>query len=304
MKILAIYNPISGDTDKSFFLENLRGQSSHYGFELDIYETTGKDDLAMLKAIIKKSEPERLLAMGGDGTFALAARAAMNSACSVGVIPFGSSNGLAKEIGVQSDPLEALDDFLKSHLIVDMDMIRINDTDYCIHLGDIGLNARIVKSFHEDENRGMVTYAKYLAQEIKNEVQIGYRINCENGIESGEAAMIAFGNGRKFGTGVPINMNGNPFDGKFELIVVEKIGLATILNAGISIVNDASIEKSIDKKWSLKEATIHFSEPQMVQADGELLGQFKVVKLEIIEKAFRVVTNAKNPYLSAKGSVA
>ena len=70
---LFIINPIAGSGNRNVFKKafaNWQAQTKHL---FNIYETTGKNDVKNLEALLAKNEPTVLAAVGGDGTLLLAA---------------------------------------------------------------------------------------------------------------------------------------------------------------------------------------------------------------------------------------
>src|SRR4051812_33965066 len=68
--------------------------------QFEIYNTSGKNDQDHIKKIIAGFNPEILVAVGGDGTINMVSGLILNSAISLGIIPMGSANGLAKNLGI------------------------------------------------------------------------------------------------------------------------------------------------------------------------------------------------------------
>ncbi len=296
MKILLVVNPISGGVDKSQFARNARNECRKYGIELVIFKTTGGDDLANLRKEIDEFSPDRIAAVGGDGTFRLAAIANLDAGIPVGVIPFGSANGFAKELGVAQDPDVAFSDFLKSQWVENMDLIRVND-EYCIHMADIGLNARIVKGFSSDGQRGMAGYAKHFFRELSNSEPFGYELIIDGKTHSGKSEMISIGNGRKFGFGVPINKSGNPFDGKADIVIVDDLDAPKIIRAGLSAIDEVFMENLDTEVHRATEAHISLKQPREFQCDGELIGTVSELDISMLEGAIPYITTNLNPYI-------
>src|SRR5690606_29458282 len=170
MKLLFVVNPISGGVDKEPFLQEAISLCEKFNIDLNIFKTTGKDDEKQLKKVLQTFQPDRVASVGGDGTVLFTSIALLNSSIPLGIIPLGSANGMAGELNISSDPIEALQDIITSKLTGKLDILNINDTHYCMHIGDVGINAQIVESYNKDENRGMMTYAKYFIEEL-NDVQ-------------------------------------------------------------------------------------------------------------------------------------
>lgn len=296
MKILLVVNPVSGDVDKSQFLQSAKDQCAKYGYKLGIFKTTGEGDLEKLRKEIETFSPGRIGAVGGDGTFRLVAIANLKSEIPIGVIPFGSANGFAKELGAAQDPNEAFSDLLKSQLIARMDAIKINEA-HCIHMADLGLNARIVKAFNSDENRGMATYAKHFFSELSNSASFGFELRCNDETLTGQSEMISVGNGRKFGFGVPINKSGNPFDGKADIVIVDVINAQKIIRAGLSAIDEVFMDNLDTQTQSVNEAEIKLDQPQFFQCDGELIGKVSELKISVLKGAIPYITTKLNPYI-------
>jgi diacylglycerol kinase (ATP) len=297
MNLLAVINPVSGGTDKAVFLDYLDENCKQYGISTHVFKTTGEKDLEKLKAEIDRLKPDKIMAAGGDGTFALCALASMGSQIPVGIVPLGSANGMAKELGVKSDPEQAFDAFVKSQLHKPMDVILINSEHHCFHLGDAGFNARVVKDYDNDENRGMLVYGKHASTHYGNLEPFKYTIEANGRTYQGKCSMLAFGNGRKYGTGIPINTEGNPFDGKFEIVTVVDLDFKTALKAGLSLISEYFTESNFDETISTDKAVIRFESKELVQSDGEVLGEFETLTLEMKAGAFVLLTDGENPYL-------
>src|ERR1700704_5437823 len=150
MKLLFIVNPVSGGVNKEPFLSEAQQLCKRYGIALTIFRTTGKNDTDQLNQIFKKEQPDKVAAVGGDGTVLFAAICLLDSGLPLGIIPQGSANGMAKELQVNSNAMEALKDIIMSEVYAGMDLIRVNGTYYSMHIGDVGINANLVKSFSED----------------------------------------------------------------------------------------------------------------------------------------------------------
>ena len=104
--------------------------------------------------------PDKVVSIGGDGTALFTALALMGSPYPMGIVPLGSANGMAKELFVNPKPIEALRDIIMSNRIEGLDILKVNDEYYTMHLGDVGVNANLVEAYEKDPNRGMITYAK------------------------------------------------------------------------------------------------------------------------------------------------
>lgn len=294
MKLLFIVNPISGGVDKEPFLEQARIICNKYGIQFEIFKTTGNNDEQNALRAIDDFKPDKIASVGGDGTTLFVATLLLNTDYAMGIIPLGSANGMATELFVNPDPVEALKDIIMSNISGGLDMIKINDEHYTLHIGDVGLNASIVESYEKDPNRGMATYAKYFLEELTKLKPFKVRVKSEGEETETTVIMAAICNARKYGTGVPLNVIGNPMDGKFEIVLIEKIDAASLITAGLSAFNDKFYDSQTSKIIQTDRAEIIFEEPRMLQLDGEVIQTYKKLDIELLKSAVQLITTGDN----------
>jgi diacylglycerol kinase (ATP) len=293
MKLLIVVNPVSGDIDKKQFLKEATKLCSSKLIEFSIFKTTGVDDEKNLKKAIREYNPDKVASAGGDGTTLLTAVCLKNTGIPMGIIPLGSANGMANDLIVNSDPLIALTDLIHSEKYLDLDLILINDKYFCIHIGDIGFNAKIIEDYSKDPRRGKITYLKYFIKAYYSKQTFEYEILANKEVFKGKAIMIGICNGRKYGTGVPLNKNGSPFDGKLELVLVNYATAKTLLRAGLSIFSDDYIDIHNAQVIECSEASIFLSEKKILQLDGEIIGKVDEIHAKVLKGAVRYISQSK-----------
>ena len=298
MKLLFVVNPISGGINKEPFLKSAKSICQKYGIEFRIFKTSGKDDEARLKKELSDFKPDRVASVGGDGSTLFTAIVLKNTSIPMGIIPLGSANGMAAELFVNPNPTAALIDIIASKIIAGLDMVLVNDKYYSIHIGDVGINARIVDDYAKDKKRGMTTYAKYFIAELKKSkpFEITIKANGKTYRESG--VMTGICNARKYGTGIPLNLNGNPMDGKFEIVVVRNINIHSLIKSGLSKFDERFSNSHNGLVIQTTEAEIHFDKPRLLQLDGEVIGKFEKLDIKIMAGAIKFISHGENTYIN------
>src|SRR5687768_2506542 len=121
MKLLFIINPGSGKNTTNWrsFVEEFFTGGEH---EIKVVMLDDSCSLELTKTQIEDFKPHRVIAVGGDGTVKFSASCLLKTGVPLAIIPAGSANGMAKELGIPADPLKAMDiavhGFLKSiHLV-------------------------------------------------------------------------------------------------------------------------------------------------------------------------------------------
>jgi diacylglycerol kinase family enzyme len=300
---LFVINPISGGTDKKILRQFIEEESRKSAITYSIYETTGKNDGAAILRLLQEGTFGVVVAAGGDGTVMLVAQVLMDRPERLGIIPLGSANGLAKELGLLRtlDPVRSLItrerirkawSVIQHGHVLEMDAIRIQEKHLSLHLSDIGLNAKIVKRFEKDKLRGFRGYARQFFREIPLRERIYYRIQTDDRDYRGHAYMIVIANATMYGSGAVINRDGKIDDGKVELCIVKDITLKGLLKAMLSIFKkDVSYEKKDLKVVGCTHATISLRRKQTLQVDGEVVGETAKVKVEVLHHCVRVLVN-------------
>lgn len=297
MKLFFIVNPISGGVDKEPFLTEARALCELYGLQFEIFKTTGKDDKKNALEHIHSFHPDKVISVGGDGTTLFTATTLLDTGYPMGIIPLGSANGMATELFVDPHPKNALVDIILSDKIGDLDLLLINGEHHALHVGDVGINAQIVESYDKDPKRGMITYAKYFLDELHKLEPFRVKVETEEGSYNGNVLMTALCNARKYGTGVPLNTTGNPMDGKFEIVLLEKLDLPLLIRAGLASLNDKYLDSQKSKVITATKARIEFDRPRLLQLDGEVIQEYDTIDVEILKGAARLITTSRNKCL-------
>ena len=298
MKLLFVVNPISGGVHKEPFLKQAKSTCKKYGIDYYIFKTTGKDDESRLNDVLQDYMPDKVASVGGDGTTLFTSIGLINTNIPMGIIPLGSANGMAIELFVNLNPIEALRDIIMSDVIGELDIIKVNQKYYSIHIGDVGVNAQIVEAYEKDKNRGMATYAKYFIEELKDIKAFDIKIEANGETINEKGVMLGICNSRKYGTGVPLNIDGNPMDGKFEIVIVKNIDVSSLLKAGLSKFDESFYDSQNGIVISTQKAEISFNQARLLQLDGEVIGKFDKLNIEILKGAVKLITHNENLYLN------
>lgn len=296
-----VVNPISGGNDKSLFYRFLEEENKNQGFTYQLYITTGINDELELQKKIKQSTPEVIIAVGGDGTLLLVAKVVKNTSIKIGLIPFGSANGMSRELNIRKisdinlslNPSERFRDcwnIIKRGQVHDIDLLQINKKYYSLHLSDIGLNAKIVKRFESEKIRGYFGYARLFFKELKQKKRISYRLVADGIPYQGKAYMIVIANATMYGTGSVINPIGKLNDGLFEICLVKQIKFIGLMQSLFRIFRKNMLRrKDLVKIVSCKKATIELKNSETLQVDGEVIGEIERVEINILPKALKII---------------
>ena len=289
LKILFVLNPVSGGNKKPDWEELIKDYFKELPHEIDFFKLTGGNDKPEIENKVKEMHPNRVVAVGGDGTVSLVGKILVQNKIPLGILPGGSANGMAAELNIPADPQKALD-IIVSGRIHSCDTIKINEDDMVFHLADLGLNAQIIKYFDESRFRGMLTYSRMLFKALVNKRLMKVHLKGDNLDETIAAYMIVIANASKYGTGAVINPDAVTDDGIFELVVVRRIALSEFIKLFWSYksFNPRSVEIfETTKVEIISKKDVRF------QIDGEYKGRVRNLKAEIMPAALDILVPGK-----------
>jgi diacylglycerol kinase (ATP) len=282
-RILFIINPGSGnrDTDWPLVINKYFSSLDH---TIELYRLTKDCSVQTIREKIIAFSPQQVIAVGGDGTVRMIAECLLQKNIALGILPAGSANGLAKELGISEDPATALEILLNGGL-KKIHVIRING-QLCIHLADIGFNAFVIKKFESRRGRGMWGYIMASVSVLLNRPLMDVEMQIGNKVIRISAAMIVIANATKYGSGAVINPVGKLDDECFEVIAVKKISLGELFKMTVS---HASYDREKTEIFQTNTLTMRSVKKAHFQVDGEYLGRVNEIKANLVPHALEII---------------
>lgn len=288
-RYLFVVNPIAGGENKDPCLDYLKTVYEKKNIAYSIFKTTGENDYAKVKQAIDDTNPTIVVAIGGDGTINLVAQLIRNTDLIFGIIPLGSANGLAVELGIPEDFKQAVQVLLNQN-VRPLDAVLINKTYLSLHLSDIGLNAKVVKRFEEEKMRGMLGYARQFISELFQLRPRKYILKLDGGDSfKKKANMIILANATKYGTGIEVNPDGKLDDGYFEVCIIKPFRWYQFFPILFSFLTKRIRTSPHVSMHRCQTAQITNRNQEVLQVDGEVIGNPKSIDVEILSQAYQVI---------------
>ena len=232
MELQLICNPTAGnglalETSK-VMEEKLKAQ--HIPYSMLMTERVGHATVLAAAAALKGYST--VAAIGGDGTLLEVASGLCNSRTAMGIIPAGTGNDFIKTVGIPNDPLAALDIVLNTPPLP-TDTVRINNR---IFLNETGTGFDVmVLDYAEKAKKHMKGLAPYLYGVIRTIFHfrsVKLTLSVDGGApENRELLVLAAGNGRYIGGGIPIAPDAVPDDGLLDVVLVNRMNKLRMLRA-------------------------------------------------------------------------
>lgn len=142
-RTLAILNPATGAVPLRRIRQLLHNQARKSGIELEFVETERADHATEIVRA-RGAEFDSVVAVGGDGTVSEVVAGAIGTDLVIGIVPTGSTNMVAKELGIPRLLSHAVRVALTSSNTITMDVAKAGDFPF-IHMGGAGFDAAIMR---------------------------------------------------------------------------------------------------------------------------------------------------------------
>ena len=229
----------------------------------------------------------RIVAAGGDGTVNQVANGIAGSDAVLGLLPMGTVNVFAIELGLPSHNLKLCWDVIEGANVRLVDLPSANGK-YFVQLAGVGLDAQVVKetSLALKRSFGPLSYLISAAQ-IAARQPPKLLVESENAPVD-EGSFVLIGNGRLYGGPFPFFKHAVIDDGLFDVVVFKRLGYLEIIKYLQDVVFSADIRVPEVEYFQTQRLRLTSEQDVPVEVDGELAGNCPV-DFQIQKKALRVL---------------
>jgi diacylglycerol kinase (ATP) len=270
VSITIIINPISGGVrpDAARARADLaRAVLDQHGERPDVFVTDAVGHARDLATAAMKQGARLVMAWGGDGTINEVASALAFSDVALGIVPAGSGNGLARELGVDPRPGVAIADALAAETRP-IDVGEIEGRLFA-NIAGIGVDAFVASRFSLARRRGFLGYVGITASALMTYIPTHYHITTGGLSVDARAVLVTIANSAQFGNGARIAPGARVDDGLLDLVVVqERWRLATLgqlprlFNGTMGRMRGCTIQR-------IREVIVEADRPMTFHVDGE-----------------------------------
>lgn len=219
-----IINPISGTGGRPEVARQ-RAESAvalceSRGIEPKVFVTERSGHARELARKLVADRVTTVVAWGGDGTINEVASALAFGTTPMAIVPSGSGNGLARELGIPFDAPAALAIAIDGAERV-MDAGEL-DGHLFFNIAGIGLDARIAHRFAVEGlvRRGFARYLEIGLQEIFSFTPDHHTVAVDGQTFRERTLLIAIANARQYGNGALIAPAARIDDGRLDVVIV------------------------------------------------------------------------------------
>jgi len=288
-RMLAISNPKASGGEYRRDMPRIMAALRALGYEVVERRTTAPGDAAAFAREAVAESFALVCALGGDGTVNETVNGLAGSGVPLAVVPTGTVNVLAMELGIPLDPPDAVRVIEKGSLSW-IDLGLAGDRYFALMAG-VGMDARTVASVNPLLKKTLKEAAFAVQGAVSYFVHDEplFRVECEERTEEGYFAV--FGNASNYGGAFGITPYADMRDGLLDVCVLkDKSFLGTAWYWLAALINSHVNHPKV-AYFRTEAAQVSAVEPGqevLVQTDGEVAGKLPL-ECRVAARALRVV---------------
>ena len=290
-KIAFIINPFSGTGKKEDIPSLIKQELDNEVFETEIVFTGYRGHGTELAKEFVEKNFQIVVAVGGDGTVNEVGRSLINTDTSLGIIPIGSGNGLARHLGIPMNLKKAIKQLNHSEPIR-MDYGLVNNRPFFCTCGT-GFDAYVSTEFAKGKKRGVMSYIEkiitgYFTYKSQNYHLLGEGIDLNS-----KAFVITFANASQWGNNAYIAPQASVQDGKLDISIMSSFPIIALPTLALQL-----FAKTIDKDLFMttlrsKDITLIREESGPFHYDGEPYEEGLKIEIRTITDGLKVLVNKR-----------
>jgi diacylglycerol kinase (ATP) len=290
--VVAIVNPLSGagahPDVASRRVALIESRFAATGIAGCVHVTTHAGHARELASRAAADRADLVVAWGGDGTINEVAGAIAGTGTVLGIVPAGSGNGFANELGIPREPAHAIDIALTGATrTIDAGEM---DGRFFFNIAGIGFDAAVAEQFNACERgrRGLRPYLRIAVTQAFRYRSRRYRVELDGEVVETTALLVAFANGREYGNGMRLAPRASMEDGLLEAIIVnDRAAMTRLWHARHLALGSADRAPGLTRR-SVRTATIESDQPMTYHVDGEIGRAGRTVSVRVRPRALQV----------------
>jgi YegS/Rv2252/BmrU family lipid kinase len=291
-RALIIYNRNAGGGRRASRLEEVVALLTREGVEVEIHQTSFAGDAEQTAAAARfvGSGPDVLICAGGDGTINEVVNGLAGGDTPLALLPMGTANVLAAEIGLETDP-QALVDNIFSGVPVTVHLGIANDRYFTLMTG-VGLDAEVVASVDKKLKRktGKLAYGLATLKRWSVYRDHHFRVTVD-GVEH-RAAGVIVANGHYYGGRFVCAENARITEPGLHVCLFQKPGRWQAVYYMIALFGGFLDRLNTYRVIPGREIHIADDRDGPVQGDGDIITQLPLA-IRVAEETIRVLMPRK-----------
>lgn len=222
-KIAFLINPVSTKKLRCNIEQLIANSLDSKSYTYTISYSTSPEHLTELAKNSVKRQVDIIVAVGGDGTVQRVGKELIGSKSSLGIVPIGSGNGLARHFSISTNPTIALKQ-LSTGIIKRIDTVNVNN-EVALNVAGVGFDGHIAHKFSSSKVRGFWTYLWVVTREYFTYQSENYSFHVDGEKFQTHAFLISICNASQYGNNAVIAPLAKVDDGLIDIVIIKKFSL-------------------------------------------------------------------------------
>jgi diacylglycerol kinase (ATP) len=286
-RTIIIINPRAGTRGLAYFRRTLRKHP-------DVLDYSTFSDINEFRSFIRKNfdNYDIFVAAGGDGTVNSLASELIGTDKILAVIPFGSGNGFAREMGFKKDVADLVK-CIGDPKVFEMDVLFVNNLP-CINVAGTGIDSFIAHDFSNLRIRGFINYGLTAFKIVSYIKPFEIEIKLDSGVIKERSYMVSVANTRQFGNNALIAPGAVPNDGRFDIAILKPFPKILFPFFAIRLLA-GTLKESIYLKYIVCENQVRIkTSEKRFHIDGEPVLINDEIFISIRKHALKVLKSSHN----------
>lgn len=296
--IRVIYNPVAGPKMVRK-IGSVREILSAEKIPFEIRETAGPGDAVLLAREAAHAGMEAAIAVGGDGTVNEVANGLAGSSTRLLVVPHGTGNVFADEVGLPGS-VEGCLSLFSSGKTISVRLAKAGERHFLL-LASAGFDAEVLERMGARGKHYLGIGAYFLAGAVhllRQQPSLWVELPGKERMEV-QAAIVC--RGKKYGGGVIMAPSGNLEGDTLQVVALRRLGRLSILRFAWNILRGKHAGSPDVLIQETTSVLVRSRIPSAAQVDGEYLGTLPV-RFEMTNVSVRVVVPPGYPGEKPAGS--
>lgn len=208
-----------------------------------------------------------IVAVGGDGTVNETARSLAGSGVTLGIIPRGSGNGLARELGIPMSLRKSVDSLVTGKPKI-IDVCAVNEQLFLCTSG-IGFDAQVADRMAKAHKRGFKRYVEFTIAESLAFKPFGVKLEIDGKLIEKKVFLVTFANARQFGNNAFIAPGADISDGLIDVVVVNPFPKIWLPVFGLGLFAGYIPRLPFVEVYKARRVVLHHADTSIYHFDGE-----------------------------------
>jgi diacylglycerol kinase (ATP) len=211
----------------------------------------------------------RILVGGGDGTVSAVAHLVAQKEAILGVLPLGTGNAFARDLGLPLDLEGAVEVAAAGHT-ERVDLAQIGDRPF-LNVATVGLSTLIARNLDKGLKRtfGRMAYFVSLVRALRLIRPFAVRLCLDGREESFETMQVVIGNGRFHAGPFPVAPDAGLDTGYLSIYALASKSKSDFLKLALRLHSGTHVELEEVRSYCAKEGRLETAPSRDVTIDGE-----------------------------------